>query len=79
MVQHRLGRRGDPVVTALSAMGSLMKVHIEYQDQFGHWRHYGTYHHAASTYRYARQLASRTGKRHRLVDGDGRLLDIVNP
>ena len=55
------------------------KIHMEYQDQWGYWKHYGTYHHQASTYRYARQLAIRNGKRFRLVDDKGNLLDLVNP
>jgi hypothetical protein len=54
-------------------------VKIQWQNQWGGWEQYGTYHHEASTYRYAKKLAERTGKRHRLVDGDGRLIDLVDP
>ena len=56
-----------------------MKVIIEYQDQFGRWRRYGESHHEASAYRSAAAKASSTGKRFRLIDGNGNLLDIINP
>jgi len=62
-----------------STTRKMMTIKIQYQDQFGHWRNYGTYHHAASTYHLARQLASRTGKRHRLISDNGALLDLTNP
>jgi hypothetical protein len=54
-------------------------VKIQWQDFQGRWQHYGTYHHEPSAFRYAQQIAKRTGKRHRLVDGDGHLLDLVDP
>ena len=52
-----------------------LKVHIQYQDQFGVWRHYQTQHHQPSAFRTATQRAHATGKRHRLVDEDGCLLE----
>ena len=54
-----------------------MKVHIQVQNQFGSWQHYQTMNHAPSTLRTAQNRAKSTGKRHRLVDEDGRLLDLV--
>ena len=54
-------------------------VKIQREDQHGNWQHYGTYHHEASTRKFAQQLAKRTGKRYRLVDADGRLLDLAYP
>ena len=54
-------------------------VKIQWQDQHGYWKPYGTYHHEASTRKFAQQLAKRTGKRHRLVDGNGKLLDLLEP
>jgi len=55
-----------------------LKVHIQYQDQFGVWRHYQTQHHQPSAFRTATQRAHSTGKRHRLVDEHGYLLDLVD-
>jgi len=54
-------------------------VKIQWQDQFGRWQHYGIYHHEPSAFKTAQQLAKRTGKRHRLVDGNGNLLDLIEP
>ena len=53
--------------------------HIEYQDQFGCWQHYQTQYHQTSAYRTAQQRARSTGKRYRLVDDQGRLLDLIDP
>jgi len=56
-----------------------VKVHLEYQDQFGKWLHYSTMNHQPSEYKSAQTRARSTGKRHRLVDDAGTLLDLVNP
>jgi len=56
-----------------------MTIKIQYQDQFGKWQQYQTVHHQGNAYQIAKQLARSTGKRYRLVDGNGGLLDIVNP
>ena len=56
-----------------------MTINIEYQDQFGHWRHYQTKQNQADAYRVAKRRAESTGKRHRLVDQSGALLDLLNP
>jgi len=56
-----------------------MKVIIEYQDIFGKWRRYGEMNHQANAYRTAAARAKSTGKRHRLVDTSGSLLDLVEP
>ena len=55
-----------------------MKVHIEWQDQFGRWQHYTTKHHHPDAYRTAVYRAKNTNKRHRLVDDSGNLLDLVD-
>jgi len=55
-----------------------MTINIEYQDQFGRWHHYQTKQNLADAYRVAQRRAESTGKRHRLVDGDGRLLDLIS-
>ena len=51
----------------------------EYQDQFGRWHHYQTKQNQADANRVAKRRAESTGKRHRLVDGDGRLMDLLSP
>ena len=55
-----------------------MTINIEYQDQFGRWHHYQTKQNQVDAYRVAQRRAESTGKRHRLVDGDGRLLDLID-
>jgi len=55
-----------------------MTINIEYQDQFGRWHHYQTKQNQADAYRVAQRRAESTGKRHRLVDDDGRFLDLIN-
>ena len=57
----------------------MTKVIIEWQNQFGGWYRFQEQHYQPSAYRTAKQRAKRTGKRHRLVDTDGRVLDIVEP
>ena len=57
----------------------MSKVFIQYQDIFGHWKHLSMSHHSPSAYKSAQNRASNTGKRHRLVDEDGRLLDLLEP
>tara|TARA_B100000902_G_scaffold374753_1_gene404040 strand:+ start:365 stop:535 length:171 start_codon:yes stop_codon:yes gene_type:complete len=56
-----------------------MKVNIEWQDQFGNWQHYQTKHHEADSYRVAQRRAKSTGKRHRLINESGHLLDLLEP
>lgn len=56
-----------------------MKILIEYQNQFGKWNYYQTKHNEADAYRVAKGRAKATGKRHRLIDNGGSLLDLVEP
>ena len=56
-----------------------MKIHIQYQNQFGNWLHYTTKHNEADAFRVGVRRASAIKKRHRLVDDDGNLLDIITP
>ena len=56
-----------------------MKISIQWQDQFGHWKHYQMMHHLPGAYRTAKHRAKHTEKRHRLVNQDGTLLDLVEP
>lgn len=57
----------------------MMRIEIEVQDQFGRWHHFQTKHHKGDAFRTAQNRAKSTGKRHRLVDGDGRLIDLIEP
>jgi len=57
----------------------MTKFIIQWQDQFGKWHRLQEKHNAADAFRTAQQRARSTGKRHRLVDESGALLDIVNP
>jgi len=45
----------------------------------GKWNHYQTKHNEADAYRVAKNRANQTGKRHRLVNESGSLLDPVEP
>ena len=54
-------------------------INIEWQDQHGNWHHYQTKQNQADAYRVAKRRAASTVKRHRLVDSDRRLLDLLNP
>ena len=54
-----------------------MTINIEWQDQHGNWRHYQSKQNQEDAYRVAQRRAESTGKRHRLVDDDGRLLDVI--
>ena len=56
-----------------------MKFVLQYQDQFGKWHRYREKHNEGDAYRTARSRAAATGKRFRIVDGDGRLIDLVEP
>ena len=56
-----------------------MKVRLEYQNIFGRWQNYGMMHNEASAYRTASSKAKQDGRRWRLVDDDGHLLDLISP
>ena len=56
-----------------------MKFVLQYQDQFGKWHRYQEKHNEGDAYRTAKARAAATGKRFRIVDGDGRLTDLVDP
>ncbi len=56
-----------------------MKVFIKWQDQFGYWKHYTMRHHQQDAYRSAVLRAKQTGKRHKLEDENGTLIDLINP
>ena len=54
-----------------------MTINIEWQDQNGNWRHFQSKQNQADAYRVAERHAKTTKKRHRLVDNDGRLIDLL--
>jgi hypothetical protein len=54
-----------------------MTINIEYQDQHGNWHHLLSKQNQADAYRVAQRRAESTGKRHRLVDDDGVLLELL--
>jgi hypothetical protein len=56
-----------------------MKVRLQYQNIFGKWQNYTTMHNEASAYRTASSKARQDGRRWRLVDDDGHLLDLISP
>ena len=70
IAQHR--------VLGWSCGGEAMTINIEWQDQFGRWHHYLSKQNQADAYRVAKRRAESTGKRHRLVDSDGRLVDLID-
>mgnify|MGYP001196109040 FL=1 len=57
----------------------MKKVIIQWQDQFGNWNHYTTMHHQPSAFKTAQRRAINQNKRHRLIDADGQLIDIICP
>ena len=52
------------------ALSTIRRIIIEWMDQFHRFHHFQTMNHLPS--------ARRTGKRHRLVDSNGRLLNLIN-
>ena len=56
-----------------------MKFVLQYQDQFGKWHRYQEKHNEGDAYRTAKTRARATGKRFRIVDGEGNLIDLVTP
>tara|TARA_B100001113_G_scaffold9654_1_gene7717 strand:+ start:1313 stop:1486 length:174 start_codon:yes stop_codon:yes gene_type:complete len=57
----------------------MKKVIIEWQMNFGGWQRYTCLHHYPSAYRTAENRARSTKKRHRIVDEEGNLLDLIEP
>jgi len=57
----------------------MTRVTIEWQDQFGRWQRFQGKHNQADAFRTAQARARSTGKRHRLVDERGQLLDLLEP
>ena len=56
-----------------------IRTEIFWQDQFGRWVHYQTKHNEADAYRVASRRAQSTGKRHKITDAGGNLIDLLTP
>ena len=56
-----------------------MKFVLQYQDQFGKWHRYQEKHNEDDAIRTAKARAKATVKRFRIVDADGRLIDLIYP
>jgi hypothetical protein len=54
-----------------------MTIKIEWQDQHGNWHHYQTKQNQADAYRVAKRHAEATGLRHRLMDKNDNLVEII--
>ena len=69
------------VLLLLSSLPAVaqMKLVLQYQDQFGRWHRYQEKHNEGDAFRNAKARAKATGKRFRIVDADGRLVDLVDP
>ena len=52
-----------------------MKYFIQWQDQFGKWQQFTTKVNERDAYRTAAARAKSTGKRHKMVDEKGNLVD----
>jgi hypothetical protein len=67
------------MLAAVTHSPTMIRIIIQWQDQFGHWQRFQEKHNQADAYRTAQARARSTGKRHRLVDEAGRLLDLLEP
>ena len=56
----------------------MAKIFIQRQDQFGRWHSYQTKYNERDAFKTATNRAKQTGQRHRIVDEDGRVLDICD-
>ena len=54
-----------------------MKYYVEFQDQFFKWHQYQTLHNEQNAYRTATERHKSTGKKHRITDEDGHIIDII--
>ena len=55
------------------------KFHIEFSDQWSRWHHLQMKYNLPDAVRTAQARARSTGKRHRIMDDDGHLLDLIDP
>jgi hypothetical protein len=57
----------------------MARIKIEWQNNVGRWQHVQTRSNQMDAFRSAQNRARSTGQRHRLVDQDGLLLDLIDP
>ena len=57
----------------------MTRIVIQWQDQFGHWHRLQEKHNQGDAFRTAQARARSTGRRHRLVDEQGHMLDLLEP
>jgi len=56
-----------------------MKIIIQFQDQHNYWVRYTEVNHEPTAIKIAKNRAKILKRRHRLVDANGNLIDIINP
>ena len=56
-----------------------MKYKIQWQDRWGNWQHYQTKTNEADAFRVMKQMVKQKGIRHRIVDENNSLIDLLNP
>jgi len=54
-----------------------MKYQVQWEDQFNKWHQYQTMNHLPNAIRTAKSRFNSTGKRHRITDEKGNLIDII--
>jgi len=57
----------------------MTKFFIESRDQFGGWRPYTTKHNEKDAFRVALRRATQYDIQHRIIDENGRLIDLISP
>ena len=57
----------------------MTKFYIESRDQFGGWRPYTTKHNEKDAFRVAARRATQYDIQHRIIDENGRLIDLISP
>ncbi|MBM5801210.1 MAG: hypothetical protein FJ077_10340 [Cyanobacteria bacterium K_DeepCast_35m_m2_023] len=67
------------MLSTVAPRPAMIRIVIQWQDQFGRWQRFQEKHNQADAFRTAQARARSTGKRHRLVDEAGRLLDLLEP
>ena len=56
-----------------------MKYKIQWQDKWGKWQYYQTKTNETDACRVMRQMVKQKQIRHRIVDENGRLIDLLEP
>lgn len=67
-----------PSLLSLTVMAQIKYV-IQWRDQFGNYHNYQTQYGKTSAYRTAEQRSRNTDKVYRIIDGDGKLVDLFFP